>query len=309
LLLEAGCHSLLRVPLTARGRSLGTITLVATRPDRFSPDEVDVACDLAHRIAFAVDNARLYQEARTAITVREEFLSIASHELRTPLTSLMLQFQRLVRLSQKEQADKGITSKVTDALGKCDRQTRVLAQLVESLLDVSRISAGALELARDDVDLVEVVSEVVARLGDQASSAGCSVGVEAPRAVVGRWDRTRIEQLVTNLVSNAIKYGRGRPVHIRIEPQHQLARLVVRDQGIGIQPDNLARIFERFERAAAASFGGLGLGLYIARQIVSAHGGEIRVASQPGHGAEFTVELPLKDAVEERDRELTVAAN
>jgi signal transduction histidine kinase/DNA-binding response OmpR family regulator len=292
LLAAAGCSSFLRVPLIAHGRSLGTITLASAKPNRFTASDLDIATDLAHRIAFALDNARLYQEARAAVAIREEFLSIASHELRTPLTSLMLQFQRLQRLGQRGESE-ALPPKIQDGLAKCDRQTRVLAQLIESLLDVSRISAGALELETKDFDLAEVVSDVVARLGEQATSAGCTIELQSEPSVVGRWDRTRIEQLVTNLVSNAIKYGRGKPVHIGLELTDRGARLMVRDEGIGIEEESLQRIFDRFERAAPNAFGGLGLGLYIARQIASAHGGEIRVSSRPGHGATFTVELPL----------------
>jgi signal transduction histidine kinase len=141
---------------------------------------------------------------------------------------------------------------------------------------------------------------VIARFADQAAGASCSVDLRAEKTVVGRWDRTRIEQLITNLVSNAVKYGRGKPIAVSVERTLNGARLVVRDEGIGIDPEKLPRIFERFERAASRSFGGLGLGLYIARQIVAAHGGDIRVSSRPGQGTEFTVELPFEGAYEAR---------
>src|SRR5262249_28227452 len=170
-----------------------------------------------------------------------------------------------------------------------------LAQLVSELMDVSRISEGRLQLHRDEVDLAELVRDVARRFSDDASKAGCAVSLHVEGATRGQWDQLRIEQVVTNLLTNALKFGAGRPVELVISGSEGRARVAVRDHGIGVAPEDAERIFARFERASAARmFGGLGLGLYIVRQIVEAHGGHVRVESAPGEGSMFTVDLPCQ---------------
>jgi signal transduction histidine kinase len=253
-----------------------------------------MAEDLAHRIAFAIDNARLYREAQNAVEVRDEFLSIASHELRTPLTPLQITFQRLLGSEGKASLENVPVERLRGILHRSERQIHRLVLLIESLLDVSRVAAGGIQLQTEDVDLVEATRDVAARFGDELSRAQCELQVHADGPIRGRWDRLRIEQVITNLVANAIKYGAGKPIDVTVERAGESAVLQVRDQGIGIEAEKLPRLFGRFERAVSArSYGGLGLGLYIARQIVEAHGGTIGVSSQPGIGSVFTVEVPV----------------
>jgi signal transduction histidine kinase len=164
-----------------------------------------------------------------------------------------------------------------------------MTRLTHDLLDVSRIAAGRLEMKPDRTDLAEVVRDVVDRFGDGESP----IVLEA-EPVVGNWDAFRIDQVVTNLISNSVKYGQGRPIHVTVRREDDAAQIVVRDQGIGIAPEDLPFIFGRFERKVSLrNYGGLGLGLYIARQIVEAHDGTIAVESVKGEGATFTVTLPL----------------
>lgn len=290
--LEAmGAHSCVCVSLSARGRVLGTFTLVSSSPNRsFSQADVRLALEIARRTAFAVDNAQLYASAREAIRVRDDFLTIASHELRTPLTALRLQLQVL-----RKQLGPQAAAPLQDHVERAIRQTGRLASLIGSLLDVARITTGRVNLQPEPFDLAEVVEEVVGRLAEEAARAGCEVRLELDRPVEGRWDRLRLEQVLVNLLSNAFKYGPGRPVEVGLArlADDDSVRLWVRDHGIGIAPADLDRIFGRFERAVSLrSYGGLGLGLFIARETVSAHGGTIRAESAPGQGALFTVDLP-----------------
>lgn len=236
------------------------------------------------------------QEAREAISVRDEFLSIASHELRTPLTSLVLQLQGLQNVLHEAKGG-GLDGKLSGKIDKAVKATGRLTALVDSLLDVSRIATGRLELQPEECDLVEVTRDTVEWASDAARHAGCEIRcrVEVPGALHGRWDRARLEQILENLLSNAIKYGAGRPIEVLVGGTLERAVLAVKDNGIGVSQTDLDRIFARFERAVPSSqYGGLGLGLYITRQIVEAHGGNIRVASDVGAGALFEVELPRR---------------
>jgi signal transduction histidine kinase len=237
------------------------------------------------------ERALLWRKAQEEVRERDEFLSIASHELRTPVTALQLQLQLLQRSSQR--AVVALPPPFAEKLVAIERQCRRIAVLVNELLDVSRLRLGRLELRREELDLVEVARETVSHLEQEGSRLGSRIEVVAPGPSRGRWDRVRIEQVITNLLSNAIKFGQGKPIAIVVGGTDGAAQLDVRDEGIGIDPEDQSRVFGRFERAVSTHhFGGLGLGLYIAREIVEAHGGAIRVQSALGSGSTFTVELP-----------------
>ncbi|MBI5549831.1 MAG: HAMP domain-containing histidine kinase [Deltaproteobacteria bacterium] len=277
---------LLLAPLATKGRPFGGLAVWRRSSERpFTSDDQALLEDLASRAALAIENARLYRQATEAVNVRDGFLSVAGHELKTPLTAHQLQMRVLLREAQAEP--------VAERVAKVDRQCKRLATLVDELLDVSRITAGRLRLEREELDLAVLVRESVTGLADDLGRADCEVCIVAHAPVVGCWDRLRVEQVVTNLLTNAMKYGCGKPIHITVTGTQGSARLEVRDRGIGIAPEDQARIFARFERAVSSRhFGGLGLGLWIARQVVEAHGGVIFVSSRTGEGATFTVELP-----------------
>ncbi|MFY0571161.1 PAS domain S-box protein [Archangium lansingense] len=290
--------SLLAVPLVARGRTLGVLTFLTTARSgrRYAAVELEAAEDLARRAALSVDNARLYRDAQRAVRLRDEFLSIASHELKTPLTPLVLKLQVLTR-EIEARCEPALTQRLLGMLEVSRRQVRRLAELVDGLLDVSHLSAGRLRIEREAVDLTSLVREVTARFQLQAERSGSPFRLESVGAVVGQWDRLRLEQVISHLLSNAIKYGAGHPVTIRVQGTETRARLMVRDQGIGIEPDVLPRIFHKFERGVSERhYGGLGLGLYVTQQVLHAMGGTISAESTPGQGATFTVELPLVEA-------------
>ena len=227
-------------------------------------------------------------KTREALRLRDEFLTIASHELKTPITTLQLQLQSL--RERIEALDQRVVSKVDRAA----RSSAQLAQLVESLLDVSRIASGRFELKLERFDLAESVRDVIERFQDAATKAGCELSVRLEGPLLGTWDRLRVEQVLTNLLANAIKYAAGAPIKVSLAQERETAILEVHDRGPGVPEAALPRIFDRFERAASIQhYGGLGLGLYVVQEIVKAHNGMVSAHNLPEGGACFSVRLPV----------------
>ncbi len=234
-------------------------------------------------------------ELQNAVRMRDDFMSMVAHELRTPLNTLFLEAQL-----RKMQLDRGNTA-VFDAaylqkmVARDQRQIQSMVRLIDDMLDVSRIRSNRLSIRPSEVDLQALLSRVVANLSNQASAAGSSITLEPGDAVKGVWDEFRVEQVVINLLTNALRYGKGKPVHVSTETTPGGVRIKVRDQGMGISEEDQKRIFEQFERAAGNDgTGGLGLGLFITRQLVEAHGGHIDLESRQGEGSTFIITLPLK---------------
>jgi PAS domain S-box-containing protein len=259
-----------------------------------------VATDITERkraeeaVLRAIEGAARERQLKRAIEARDQFLVVASHELKTPLTSLELQIGSLLRLGRSDPdasvSDERVRSKYEAILKQVERMT----VLINTLLDVAKLTSGRVELGREPLDLGEVVGRAVASSADAIRRSGSEIRLRAPAPVVGMWDRPSLETAVAHLVSNAVKFGAGAPVEIGVETSGDRAVLTVRDHGIGISVEDQKRIFERFERAVSdRHFGGFGVGLWVARQAVEAHGGTIRVSSVEGEGAEFTIELPL----------------
>ena len=243
------------------------------------------------------ERKRLIDELQAAVRARDEFLSIAGHELNTPLTSLQLQLQSLRHPARQAAVDPAQAARFSPKLEAALRQVSRLAGLVTMLLDVSRVSCGRLELRPEPVDLTVVAHEVAERLEGLRSSSASTLELRAPEPVVGRFDRLRVEAILTNLLVNAFKFGEGRPVVVTLVRKDSCAQLTVRDHGIGIDAADQARLFQRFERAVSdRHYGGFGIGLWLVRQFVEAHGGTIQLESAPGQGSIFTVELPIVDA-------------
>ncbi|MDC3961352.1 sensor histidine kinase [Polyangium jinanense] len=288
---ELGAQSSIVVPLAAHGQTLGVLSVVSATPERrYGRADLALVEDVARRAAVAIDNARLYRKTQEAVRVRDEFLTVASHELNTPVTSLRLTLQSMDRAIRSGRS--GDTQVMSKLVERALRQGTRLARLNKALVDVSQLHGGRLPLEREDVDLATLLRNVLDQLKPELSQARCSVHIQYDHHVVGRWDPDRIEQILTNLLSNAIKFGAGKPIEIFYGEEQGIARIVVKDHGIGIDPARQERIFERFERAASENYGGLGLGLYISRRIAEAHGGALRVQSEPGVGSSFTLELP-----------------
>lgn len=233
------------------------------------------------------------EQLRDAILVRDEFLSIASHELKTPLTALNMQLQLIKRVGSEEKVSHPLLSLTSAAF----QSGQKLNKLIDQLLDITRIRAGKLVLNKQEVDLKASAITGVSDVLEEARRKGVQITVRADQDVVGSWDSIRINQIVANLLSNALKYGLGKPIEVTVtvDQTKRIARLLVQDQGTGIPLNMQSKIFERYERiGVGAKVGGLGLGLYIVRQIVEAHGGSIHVESDTGKGSLFIVELPIK---------------
>lgn len=238
---------------------------------------------------------RINDELKEAVRTRDEFLSIASHELRTPLTPLKLQIQNFITNVRKRNI-RNLPDERLERMGNtCDRALTRLTGLIDNLLDVSRINSGKLNLNYEDVDLKDLGEEILDRYRHDIQQSGSVVTYYVKDHVIGYFDRLRIEQIFLNLLTNSLKYGNKKPVDITLTREKGFAKLVFKDTGMGIAPSDFHRIFERFERVSDnPNVGGLGLGLFITKQIVEAHGGTISVESKEGQGASFTVMLPLE---------------
>lgn len=233
------------------------------------------------------EQRRLREDLASSVAIRDEFIQVAAHELRTPLSALKLRLGSMQRRAAPEPDE---TRRNVALVG---RQVDRLADLVERLLDVSRLQSGRMDLRLEHADLAHIARETVERMSEEAAKAGCALDVNVPETIPGVWDPLRVEQVLVNLLANACKYGARRPIRLQVEADETTARIVVRDEGIGIPGDAMKRIFGPFERAVSArNYGGLGLGLYLVARIVEAHGGTVRAESRPDHGASFIVELP-----------------
>jgi PAS domain S-box-containing protein len=233
--------------------------------------------------------------AEAALRLRDEFLSIASHELRTPLNALLLHAAGVdFAIRSAEASGTAMPASLLGRVASISRQGARMNELIERLLDVSRLATGRLTLQHERMDLVAVVSEVIATYRPEAERVGSLIHLSGSPNVPGVWDPLRVGQVVTNLLSNALKYGDGKPIDIRVEMESDRARIAVCDRGIGIAREQQQHIFDRFDRGAIPrDTAGLGLGLYIVDQLVRAHGGTVGVDSVVGQGSTFTVELPL----------------
>jgi signal transduction histidine kinase len=240
-------------------------------------------------------------ELERALQMRDEFMSMVVHELRTPLSVLAME----VRVRQHQLAADNSAFFATANLGKMferdQRQVRSLTRLIDDMLDVSQIQHGKLSIRRERCDIVTTLKRVVAEVSAQRGEVPITLAADVP-ALVGEYDEFRLEQVVVNLLTNALRYGAGQPIEVRLERLPGAAAIRVQDRGIGIAPEDQARIFEQFVRVGDRKrVNGLGLGLYITRQLVEAHGGTISVESVPGEGSTFTVALPAAEAVEVQD--------
>lgn len=287
--------SFIFAPLRSRGKIVGVMTIASSQDGFYYTEEDSYFMEeLASRIGIAVDNSKLFSEAQDALRTRDEFLSIASHELKTPLTSILLNLQLLLQKIQSSSDHRVDSSEIIKAIESSERQSYRLSKMINDLLNVSLMSTGKLQLEKEKIELSSIIDDLLLRFEIQFNKAHMKVNYKKNGSVTGLFDKVRLEQVFSNLISNAIKYGDKKPIHITLEKTKNKAIVKIRDKGIGVKKDEQIRIFERFRRAVSdKDIKGLGVGLYISQQIVQAHGGNISVASTPGKGSTFTVELPL----------------
>ena len=294
LMRVVGIASIMVVPLMARERSLGAfIFMVSNEQRRYSPANLQIAEDLARRAAVTIDNARLYQEAKAAVEARDAFLSVAAHELKTPLTSLLGYADLLQRRAARTDT---LSERDFKALQLISEQGRRLTKMISSLLDLSRIQTGQLSIERAAVDLDALAERIVAEAQptlEQHTLRLMPYG--SPLVIEG--DELRLEQVLQNLLQNAVKYSpAGGTISLEVSSQGDQGCIAIRDQGIGIPAQSLPQLFSRFYRAHNVKeqhVSGLGVGLYVVREIVTLHGGTVDVYSQEGEGSVFTISLPL----------------
>ncbi len=308
ILRSLGIVSGMTIALRSRGVPTGVLWIFSSSARAYTKDEITLAGELASRAATSIENARLYRRAEDAVQLRDDFLSVASHEFNTPLASLRLLVDSLGKMPHE--------TRVQARIERVDRQVQRLERLVRQLLDVAQLVRGrALTASTDDavtdpvvaedVDLADVVRETMALLDEELARGGrggarIEVTLDLPpddapmdARAIGAWDRVRVEQVFFNLVTNAIKYGAGKPIDIALRGLGAHVEMTVTDHGIGVAPEDQGRIFRRFERAVSPrNYGGLGLGLFVAHEIVTALGGSIAVDSAVGRGSTFRVRLP-----------------
>jgi K+-sensing histidine kinase KdpD len=302
LLKQQGLTSLLGVPLLIDSEVLGVVHVGSLSFRRFTEDDVQLLQLVADRVALAIEHAGLLEAERAAraeanaagdaIRLRDEFLSIAAHELKTPITSLLGSAQLLMR--RMEQADVGADARTRDRVRTIETQAKRLGTLVAQLLDVSRVQAGRLMLDRRPTDLAELTRAVVRQLGEQDEAP--PILVRGPDHAAASVDGLRIEQVLTNLLTNALKYGpRERPILVDIQPEEGTLKISVRDFGPGIPRQRRRGLFDRFYQPRAGDHrSGMGLGLYISRQIVEQHGGHIEAEFPQDGGTRLVVLLPVE---------------
>ncbi|NBX76169.1 MAG: PAS domain-containing sensor histidine kinase [Proteobacteria bacterium] len=278
-------------PILLRGGAYGAYVYCLKKEQAFDSRKIRMLTEFTQLCTNALNNAKLHEDVKNAVQTRDDFISVASHELKTPLTSLQLQVQMLERQLQEGQNVKPENIKSAEF---CREQIQKLSHLIGQLFDITQIRIGKVQLERTESDLLFHIGEVCKRFHSQAKAQGVEIEWSPKDPIVGNWDALRLEQIISNLISNALKYGNGKPILIKAEflEKERKARFSVCDRGLGIPKTQQRKIFERFSSGSPNSRG-LGLGLYICRQLTQAHGGKIEVKSQEGEGSEFTVTLPL----------------
>lgn len=297
LVKQLNFSSFIFVPLESRHEVIGVMTIGSTEKNfSYSEEDAIFIKELADRAGITVDKARLYSEAKEAIRSRDEFLAIASHELKTPLTSVLLSLQLVLRRLQKSTIKIEASDEVINAVETGIQQSKRMSRLINDLLDVSVTSSEYFQIYKEDVNLSALIKDINSKFEIILREKKIKfIILEDKKKIVGFWDKIRLEQVISNLVANAIKYGEGKPIVLTTKKFDSYIEIKVKDSGIGIKEYDKKRIFKVFNRGSdVKKYKGIGVGLFISKQIIEAHDGDIEVESKNGKGSTFTIKLPLK---------------
>lgn len=294
-LYDVDLKSYLAIPLTIRNEVIGGMLIGSTlKFRRYRQNDLDLFLEVARSCANAIDNASLYRESKRSVQAREDFISIASHELRTPLTSLKMRIDLLSHMLEKGGLPEEVRSKLKPIISEIQPDVQKFAKLIETLLDISKLGSKNLSLSLERCNIGNIIRDEVKRLKSEFAIHQTPLYDEIQEKLEGECDPVRIQQLVANLLMNALKFGGRKPVEFKVTEEKGILRMEVKDLGIGISDEDQKRIFKPFERAVSDKhFGGLGLGLFITNQIVHGHRGTIEVTSAIGKGTTFIVKLPI----------------
>ncbi len=289
--------SFIFVPLESRHEVIGVMTIGSMEKKfSYSDDDGIFIKELADRAGITVDKAKLYTEAQEAILSRDEFLAVASHELKTPLTSILLSLQLVLRRLEKSTTKIDASEEVIEAVGVGIQQSKRMSRLINDLLDVSETSSDYFQLYKEKVNLSELINDIKLKFEIILKEKKIQLIVkEEDKNIKGVWDKIRLEQAISNLISNAIKYGNGKPISLMVKKVGSTVEIKVIDRGKGVKKEDRKKIFKVFNRGSDVKhYKGIGVGLFLTRQIVEAHGGEIGLLSKVGDGSVFTIKLPIK---------------
>lgn len=293
---DVGLKSYMAIPMIVRGEVLGGMIVASFQEGRhYTQEDLKLMDEIAHSCTMAIDNAVLYRESQRTIQNRENLISVASHELRTPLTSLKMRIDLLARLIETNKFPPEVMEKLRPIVSEIQPDVQKFTKLIEVLLDVSKITNKKLQLNFQEVNISKVISDEVMRIENDFKVQNCPLIVNIQENVIGECDPIRLQQVISNLLINALKFGNKKPVEMQMKADEDKIIFTIKDQGIGVAPEERWRIFKPFERAVSEkNFGGLGLGLYISQQIMEEHKGSIYLESAPGQGSTFVVELPRR---------------
>lgn len=293
---KLGLKSYMAIPMIVRGKPLGGMIIASFKDGRhYTSNDLKLMDEIGRVCAVAMDNALLYRDAKRAIQNREDFIAIASHELRTPLTSLQIRIDFLLRQIDKINLPDELKDKLTPVIAGIKPDINKFTKLINNLLDVSKFRAHKMSLTFEKVNISNIVRDEVLLIQNQFLEKNVPLEIDIQDDIFGKIDSLRIQQVITNLLTNALKFSNKKPVKFTLTSDTKNIHISVIDQGLGIPPEDLERIFKPFERAVSKGhYGGLGLGLYICKQIIEAHEGNISVQSKLNEGTTFNLVLPLR---------------
>lgn len=295
---KVGVRSMIVVPLFNRENPVGVLKILSSKVNAFSREDMQILEMITEVLSAALSYAAEFKEKtnalQKAIQIRDEFISIASHELKTPITSLKLRAEIFAKRTAVNQVQIPMAVGVDKLIETTTRQLNRITRLIDNMLDVSKITTGSLNYTYQIVEISKLIENVALSIIKKFNFPSSNLTLNVTQPLLVKADPQRLEQVFDNIITNAFNYGNGNPIQITLLREAHNARVLIKDQGIGIASENLERIFNRFERAVSVkNMSGFGLELYLSRQIIESHQGRIWAESELGKGSTFYIELPL----------------